>query len=168
MNKPDWIRYFNSELSFGDFPWHIFVFSAGKRLFKQWLCAPLCNPASINDRSGVAYSRLSRSVEKSWIAGGRKCITSVCFDNHLVLHAGDPLVSTDRESLEHTRLLQPVQSVIFPFSEKWRCGVMGRQVRESDKEFYKICERDFWARCSMNLFENSLRHLMNLLEKYFS
>lgn len=22
----------------------------GKRLFKQWLCAPLCNPASINDR----------------------------------------------------------------------------------------------------------------------
>lgn len=22
----------------------------GKRLFKQWLCAPLCNPSSINDR----------------------------------------------------------------------------------------------------------------------
>lgn len=22
----------------------------GKRLFKQWLCAPLCNPHSINDR----------------------------------------------------------------------------------------------------------------------
>ena len=83
MNKPDWIRYFNSELSFGDFSWHIFVFSTGKRLFKQWLCAPLCNPASINDRSGVAYSRLSRSVEKSWIAGGRNCITSVCSDNKM-------------------------------------------------------------------------------------
>ena len=22
----------------------------GKRLFRQWLCAPLCNPSSINDR----------------------------------------------------------------------------------------------------------------------
>ena len=23
---------------------------SGKRLFRQWLCAPLCSPSSINDR----------------------------------------------------------------------------------------------------------------------
>ena len=28
----------------------------GKRLFKQWLCAPLCNPKSINDRYAMEYS----------------------------------------------------------------------------------------------------------------
>lgn len=29
---------------------HFHLFSTGKRLLKQWVCAPLCQPASINDR----------------------------------------------------------------------------------------------------------------------
>ena len=29
---------------------HVNYISLGKRLFKQWLCAPLCNPAAIDDR----------------------------------------------------------------------------------------------------------------------
>ena len=28
----------------------IYFYFVGKRLFKQWLCAPLCNPTAINDR----------------------------------------------------------------------------------------------------------------------
>ncbi|CAB4032656.1 DNA mismatch repair Msh6-like, partial [Paramuricea clavata] len=34
--------------------------SFGKRLFKQWLCSPLCNPKSINDRLDAVEDLMSR------------------------------------------------------------------------------------------------------------
>ena len=40
----------------------LFVPSQGKRLFKQWLCAPLCNPAAINDRYTVQQYKVSLFV----------------------------------------------------------------------------------------------------------
>ena len=37
----------------------------GKRLFKQWLCAPLCNPKSINDRYVMEYSSSNYKTKDS-------------------------------------------------------------------------------------------------------
>jgi DNA mismatch repair protein MSH6 len=35
------------------------MFLAGKRLLKQWLCSPLCNPDAINDRLDAVEDLMS-------------------------------------------------------------------------------------------------------------
>ena len=64
---------------------------AGKRLFKQWLCAPLCNPTAINDRFVLDLSGMT------WFYSVLACLMVNILEYHFIL-----------VSLPHMRRFQDV------------------------------------------------------------
>uniref|UniRef100_UPI0037E8F483 DNA mismatch repair protein Msh6 n=1 Tax=Semicossyphus pulcher TaxID=241346 RepID=UPI0037E8F483 len=129
----------------------------GKRLLKQWLCAPLCNPTSIRDRLDAVEDLMAAPAQASEVSDLLKKLPDLERLLSKIHSIGTPLKGQDHpdsravlyeevtyskrkiadflSALEGFKTMQEIVSVLAPVSEESRSALLRQVVTlKSEKE----------------------------------
>lgn len=128
----------------------------GKRLLKQWLCAPLCNPSSIRDRLDAVDDLMGAQAQASEVSDLLKKLPDLERLLSKIHSIGTPLKSEDHpdsravlyeevtyskrkiadflSTLEGFKTMQEIISVLSPVSAQFQSRLLSQVVSQKDEK----------------------------------